>query len=161
MQELPDPLTSALYGSWVELNPATAKQLGMSEGDIVDVESAHGRISAPVFVYPAIRPDVVAMPIGQGHREYGRYAKSRGVNPIHLLAPEVEPSTGSLAWSTTRVKLVRTGRRVRLVKTDGTSRDLGRGIVRTTAPASDPTNVAVGAGPHARLHDIPIKVVFT
>jgi menaquinone reductase, molybdopterin-binding-like subunit len=141
MQELPDPLTSALYGSWVELNPATAAQLGVSEGDIVDVESTHGRISAPVYVYPAIRPDVVAMPIGQGHREYGRYAQGRGVNPIQILAPEVEPSTGALAWSATRVKLVPTGRRVRLLKTEGTPRDLGRGIVRTTA-----------------LHDIPIKV---
>jgi anaerobic selenocysteine-containing dehydrogenase len=141
MQELPDPLTSALYGSWVELNPATAAQLGVSEGDIVDVESTHGRISAPVYVYPAIRPDVVAMPIGQGHREYGRYAQGRGVNPIQILAPEVEPSTGALAWSATRVKLVPTGRRVRLLKTEGTPRELGRGIVRTTA-----------------LHDIPIKV---
>jgi anaerobic selenocysteine-containing dehydrogenase len=141
MQELPDPLTSALYGSWVELNPATARQLGVSEGDIVDVESTYGRISAPVYVYPAIRPDVVAMPIGQGHREYGRYAQGRGVNPLQILAPDVEPSTGALAWSATRVKLVSTGRRVRLIKTEGTPRELGRGIVRTTA-----------------LHDIPIKV---
>ena len=178
MQELPDPLTSALYGSWVELNPTTAEQLGVSEGDIVVVESTHGRISAPVYVYPALRPDVVAMPIGQGHREYGRYAKSRGVNPIQILAPEVESSTGSLAWSSTRVKLVPTGQRVQLVKTDGTSRQLGREIVRTTTPASTPADVAAGAAAHAhlmgrspnaaermdareRLHDIPIKVVFT
>jgi menaquinone reductase, molybdopterin-binding-like subunit len=84
----------------------------------------------------------VAMPIGQGHREYGRYAQGRGVNPLQILAPEVEPSTGALAWSATRVRLVPTGRRVRLLKTEGTPRELGRGIVRTTA-----------------LHDIPIKVV--
>jgi anaerobic selenocysteine-containing dehydrogenase len=133
MQELPDPLTSVVYGSWVELNPVTAKELGLSEGDIVDVQSAHGRVSAPVFVYPAIRPDVVAMPIGQGHGEYGRYAKHRGVNPIQILAPEIEPSTGALAWSATRVKLVPTGRRVELVKTDGTSRQLGRGIIKVVS----------------------------
>lgn len=133
MQELPDPLTSVVYGSWVELNPVTAQQLGLSEGDVVDVQSAHGRVSVPVFVFPAIRPDVVAMPIGQGHGEYGRYAKHRGVNPIEILAPEIEPSTGALAWSATRVKLVPTGRRVKLVKTDGTSRQLGRGIVRTSS----------------------------
>jgi anaerobic selenocysteine-containing dehydrogenase len=144
MQELPDPLTSVVYGSWVELNPATAQQLGLSEGDVVDVQSAHGQVSAPVYIYPAIRPDVVAMPIGQGHREYGRYAKNRGVNPIQILAPAIEPSTGALAWSATRVKLVPTGRRVRLIKTDGTSRQLGRGIVRTTG---------------SKLHDIPVKVV--
>ena len=154
MQELPDPLTSIVYGSWVELNPATAKELGLSEGDVVDVQSAHGQLTAPVFVYPAIRPDVVAMPIGQGHGEYGRYAKNRGVNPIQILAPEVEPSTGSLAWSDTRVKLVPTGRRVKLVKTDGTSRDLGRNIIRTTGSAA-------GAEHSAKLQSIPIKVAST
>ncbi|HEY0687376.1 MAG TPA: molybdopterin-dependent oxidoreductase [Steroidobacter sp.] len=136
MQELPDPLTSVVYGSWVELNPVTAQQLGVSEGDVVDVQSAHGRISAPVYIYPAIRPDVVAMPIGQGHDEYGRYAQRRGVNPIQILAPEMEPSTGALAWSATRVKLVPTGRRVKLVKTDGASRQLGRNIVRTIKAVS-------------------------
>lgn len=152
MQELPDPLTSVVYGSWVELNPVTAQQLGLTDGDVVEVESTHGRISAPVCVYPAIRPDVVAMPIGQGHGEYGRYAQHRGVNPIGILAPEIEPSTGALAWSATRVRLLPTGRRVHLLKTDGTARELGRQIVRTTT--------ATAAADHsARLRNIPIKVV--
>lgn len=157
MQELPDPLTSVVYGSWVELNPVTAKELGLSEGSIVEVQSAHGRVSVPVYVYPAIRPDVVAMPIGQGHGEYGRYAKHRGVNPIQILAPEIEPSTGALAWSATRVKLVATGRRVKLVKTGGTSRQLERDIVRTTASTVSTAHDSRGA----KLHDIPIKVVST
>ncbi|MEE8307145.1 MAG: molybdopterin-dependent oxidoreductase, partial [Gammaproteobacteria bacterium] len=77
MQELPDPLTSVVYGSWVELNPKTAEELGFAEGDLVSVESPRGSITAPVYIYPAIRPDVVAMPIGQGHSDYGRYAKNR------------------------------------------------------------------------------------
>jgi menaquinone reductase, molybdopterin-binding-like subunit len=139
------------------LNPSTAKELGLIEGDVVEVQSAHGRISVPVYVYPAIRPDVVAMPIGQGHGEYGRYARNRGVNPIQILAPEIEPSTGSLAWSATRVKLVPTGRRVTLVKTDGTSRQLGRGIVQTTGSTASAGHDARSA----RLHNIPIKVVST
>ncbi|MET0659021.1 MAG: molybdopterin-dependent oxidoreductase [Steroidobacteraceae bacterium] len=151
MQELPDPLTSVVYGSWIELNPATAKKLGVAEGDVVDVQSAHGRISAPVVIYPAIRPDVVAMPIGQGHSGYGRYAQHRGSNPIQILAPEIEPSTGALAWSATRVKLTRTGRSVKLLKTDGTTRELGRNILPSTN----------SAGHTARLQDIPIKVVHT
>jgi anaerobic selenocysteine-containing dehydrogenase len=152
MQELPDPLTSVVYGSWVELNPGTAQRLGVVEGDLVDVESLHGRIRAPVFIYPAIRPDVVAMPIGQGHIEYGRYARNRGANPLQILAPQIEASTGALAWSATRVKVVATGRRVKLVKTDGTSRTLGRDIIRTTGSTKH-------AEHSAKLHDIPIKVV--
>lgn len=154
MQELPDPMTSVVYGSWVEMNPATAKQLGLREGDLVDIESLHGRIRAPIYVYPAIMTGVIAMPIGQGHDEYGRYAKNRGANPIEILSPQMEQHTGSLASSATRVKIVATGRRAELVKTGGTSRELGRKIVQTTGAKA-------GAGHSAKLSSIPITVVST
>ena len=130
MQERPDPMTSVVYGSWVEMNPSTAKELDLIEGDLVDIQSLHGTVRAPVYLYPAIMPNVVAMPIGQGHQEFGRYAKDRGVNPIEILSPEIEPITGQLASSATRVNIVPTGRRSKLVKTSGTSRDLGREIVQ-------------------------------
>ncbi|MEX2606304.1 MAG: molybdopterin-dependent oxidoreductase, partial [Kiritimatiellia bacterium] len=58
LQELPDPLTSVVYGTWVEINPVTAGQLGLAEGDLVEIASPHGSVRAPVFVYPAIMPDV-------------------------------------------------------------------------------------------------------
>ena len=154
MQELPDPLTSVVYGSWVEMNPATAKQLGLTEGDLVDVESPHGQIRAPIYVYPAIMPDVIAMPIGQGHSEYGRYAKDRGANPIEILSPQMEQLTGDLSSSATRVKIVSTGHRVELVKTGGNSRELGRKIVPTTSATTS-------EGHSAKLSSIPITVVPT
>ncbi len=129
MQELPDPLTSVVYNSWVELNPATAAGLAIREGDVLLIESTAGRLEAPAFIYEAIRPDVVAMPIGQGHGNYGRYASGRGSNPIEILAPETDADSGGLAWSATRVKISKTGRRVHVIKTDGTTRDLGRNIL--------------------------------
>ena len=154
LQELPDPLTSVVYGSWVELNPATADELGLVEGDVVEVESPAGRVAAPVYVYPAIMPGVIAMPIGQGHGEYGRYASGRGANPIQILSPQLEPETGGLAWAATRVRLIPTGRRVELVKTGGVSRELGREIIQTAAAGTTATTVA-----SAGLGSIPITVV--
>ena len=140
-------MTSVVYGSWVEMNPATADRLGLAEGDVVEVESPEGRVAAPVYVYPAIMPGVIAMPIGQGHSDYGRYAKDRGANPIDILSPQMEPVTGSLA---TRVRVTPTGQRAELLKTGGVSRQLGREIIQTTG--SD-------AGATAALHSIPITVV--
>src|SRR5205823_6671795 len=35
LQELPDPMTSAMWSSWVELNPKTAEALGIGLGDVV------------------------------------------------------------------------------------------------------------------------------
>ena len=151
MQELPDPLTSVVYGSWLEINPATARDLGLRDGDLVEVESPEGAVLAPVLTFPAIMPDVVAMPVGQGHSEYGRYASGRGANPIEILASRMDPETGSLAWNATRVRLNPTGRRANLVRTSGLSRDLGRGIIQTTA-----TTEEQHAG--TNLRSIPITV---
>ncbi len=149
MQERPDPMTSVVYGTWVEINPTTADELGLIEGDLVDIESPQGQLRAPVFVYPAIMPNVIAMPIGQGHSEYGRYAKDRGANPLEILSPQMEQITGNLATSATRVRIVATGRHIDLVKTSGTSRDLGRNIVQTTGGEGHEVS-------DARLNSIPI-----
>ena len=54
---------------------------------------------------------MVAMPVGQGHDNFTRYASGRGVNPIAILAPVDEPETGALAWAATRVKIARVGDR--------------------------------------------------
>ena len=147
MQELPDPTTKVVYGSWVELNPETAKALGISEGELVEVSSEHGTISAPALIYPAIMPGVAAMPIGQGHGDFGRYARNRGANPLAIIAPDADATSGDLAWAATKVTLRGTGSRAPLRVTGGNPRELGRDIVRTT-----------GGSSHATLKNIPITV---
>jgi anaerobic selenocysteine-containing dehydrogenase len=107
MQELPDPLSSAVWSSWIEINERTAAELGIRQGDLVEVASTQGTLRVPAFPSPGIAPDVVAMPVGQGHETYTRYASGRGENPIRILAPVAEPETGSLAWAATRVKITR------------------------------------------------------
>jgi anaerobic selenocysteine-containing dehydrogenase len=152
MQELPDPMTSIVYGTWVEMNPATAREMGLADGDLVRVTSGTGSIEVPVVTFPAIMPDVVAMPIGQGHRALGRYARNRGANPIEILAPETDSASGNLATSATRVALTATGRHAAPVKTGGESRQLGRGIVQSTGTSSG------SAGHSAKLNSIPVVV---
>jgi len=109
MQEAPDPTSSVMWGTWVEINTRTAEKLGVKMGDTVEVASQHGKLQAPALVTPAIAPDVIAMPIGQGHTNYTRYATGRGANPISILAPMTVEGTGSLAWAATRVKISRVG----------------------------------------------------
>ena len=73
----------------------------------MEVASQHGALRAPALLSPGIAPDVVAMPTGQGHETFTRYASGRGQNPIAILAPVVEPETGALAWAGTRVHIAR------------------------------------------------------
>jgi anaerobic selenocysteine-containing dehydrogenase len=98
-----------MWGTWVEVNPKTAAALGIGHGDLVQVESQHGTLQAPAFVTPSIAPDVVAMPLGQGHEHFTRYATGRGANPISILAPMQVSGTDSFAWAATRVRISRIG----------------------------------------------------
>jgi len=107
LQELPDPMTSAMWSSWVELNPQTAAKMNVSLGDIVEVASPAGTLRSAAFINPALAPDIVAMPVGQGHSTYTRYASGRGQNPVEIIAPVAEATTGALAWAATRVKVTR------------------------------------------------------
>src|SRR4029077_11523472 len=109
LQEMPDPLTSAMWSSWVEINPQTAEGLQIAQGDLVDITSPHGVIRAPAMIFPGVAPDVVAMPVGQGHDTFTRYASKRGANPIGILAPATDAETRALAWAATRVQIARAG----------------------------------------------------
>ena len=109
LQEMPDPLTSAMWSSWVEINPTTAERLGIGQGDLVEVASAHGTLRTGAVISPGIAPDLVAMPAGQGHRTFTRYASGRGESPVDLLAPVTDAATGALAWAATRVRVSRVG----------------------------------------------------
>ncbi len=129
MQELPDPVSSSIWGLPVELDPKTAAGLRVANGDIVRVESAHGSIDAPAYVHPGAIPGVVSMPIGDGHTHYGRYATGRGANPLSILAPTYEKSTGALVMGGTRVKVSRVGDRKQWIQfstPDREERDIHR-----------------------------------
>jgi len=134
LQELPDPVTTVVWDSWVEMNPKTASRLRFKEGDIVTVESPAGKIDSPLFIHPGIRPDTIGMPIGQGHKLYGRYAKGRGVNPIEILPNKEDSRSGAVALNSTRVKVTASSAPGKLVKLGATTRDMGRDIVKTVSP---------------------------
>lgn len=110
LQETPDPLTTVMWNSYVLIHPETAHELGVRSDDIVKITSGSGEIEAVVYEYPAIRPDTIAMPFGQGHTALGRWAAGRGSNPA-LLLDTAQNEAGDLAYAATRVKVTATGQR--------------------------------------------------
>ncbi|MBI4242401.1 MAG: molybdopterin-dependent oxidoreductase, partial [Candidatus Rokubacteria bacterium] len=115
LQEAPDTMIQAAWDAWVEVPAETARALGVSDGDLVKVTSPHGAIELPAYLSDSLHPGAVAIPIGQGHTAYGRYAtergKPRGANPIALLGAEPEALSGGLQWLSVRVTLSKTGGR--------------------------------------------------
>jgi len=109
LQETPDPTTTVMWNTWVEINPETASELGLENDDVVTISSAAGELEAPVYKYPGIRPDTIAIPYGQGHTAYGQFAKGRGVNPADLLEASFNEA-GDLAFAGVKVMIKKTGK---------------------------------------------------
>lgn len=85
LQELPDPLSTVMWGSWAEVGTADADRLGIRTGDILRLTGTAADIELPAIVLPTVRPGCVGVPVGGGHADYGRYARDRGVNVNALL----------------------------------------------------------------------------
>ena len=106
LQEIVGPHLFERWKTWVEMNPETAKQLGVSDGDWVWVESPHGRIKVKARLYKGAMPNVVNIPLGMGHRSGGRWASGMGENPNRLLlVDKLDPLTGYPIHGITRVKI--------------------------------------------------------
>ncbi|MEO6528444.1 MAG: molybdopterin-dependent oxidoreductase [Gemmatimonadaceae bacterium] len=149
LQELPDPVSKVLWSSWVEIHPESAARLGIERGDIVEVTTPSGKVRAPAYVYLGIRPDTIALAIGQGHASatkldefepkkhdvkniqwgYGRYARGIGVRAHDLLVPRTDLA-GALAFVSTKATLAKTGDHEILISTEGSARQHGRGIAQ-------------------------------
>jgi molybdopterin-containing oxidoreductase family iron-sulfur binding subunit len=151
LQELPDVATKIAWQTWVEVHPDTAARLDVQSGDVVGVSAGGGRqAEAVVYVYPGVRPDTVAMPIGQGHSAYGRLARQRGASPFTLLASDTTDPSGALAYCQVKVTLAKTGERRPLATTEGSARQMGRGIARLASFAA----LAGGHAEHRELEPL-------
>ncbi len=115
LQETPDPTTTVMWNTWVEIHPDTADKLGLKNDDVVRITSPFGQLEVSVYRYPAIRPDTIAIPFGQGHTAFGRYAEQRGANLARLLGSRMNEA-GGLAPLSLKVKIEKTGRQQTLAR---------------------------------------------
>lgn len=93
------------WDSWAEINPETAKEVGVSDGDWIWLESPVGKEKVRARIYSGAHPDMVNIPMGLGHTALGRFTKNRGINPNTLLVKDVDTLSGVPARSGTRVKI--------------------------------------------------------
>ena len=130
LQELPDPMTNITWGGWVEINTETAKKLGLSKGDVLTLRSPYGTLQAPAYPYPGISEGTLAMPIGQGHAAFGRFANSQSGNSVQLISPDLDPASGAIIRSVLEVAIEKLGRTIPLANTDGSLYQHGRRLAQ-------------------------------
>jgi len=159
LQELPDPVAKIAWGSWVELHPDAASERGLDVGHIVTVATEQGEVELPVWTHPGVRRDTVAVQLGQGHENLGRYARNRGVDAARLLAPLVDTASGGPVWIQARASVVPTGRWERLPYTEGeadaSARDVAKAMSLEDARAAEPIDILGLAAYRAGVENAP------
>ncbi|NIQ38971.1 MAG: 4Fe-4S dicluster domain-containing protein [Proteobacteria bacterium] len=154
IQELPDPITQVTWGGWVEIHPGTAKALGIRKGDLLRLKSPYGTIEVSALPIPSVPPNTVAMPIGQGHTGYGRFASGHPANPIDLLPPDLDTLSGGILRPPFRVTIEHRGQRHAIAHTDGSFYQQGRGFAQATSLEDYRRERKEGRKPHL---DVPLR----
>lgn len=138
LQATPDPITTVVWHTWVEINSKRAEEMGISEGDILVVQSRSGSVEAPAFPHPGVPPNTVSMPIGQGHTALGQYAEGVGANTYSLLDGVTDRDTQALAWAATKVSVRKAGNSIDMPRFAGNqfAEEPHKGIViKVTGPS--------------------------
>jgi molybdopterin-containing oxidoreductase family iron-sulfur binding subunit len=84
LQEAQDPTTSIVWGSWVDVHTQLAREIGLANGDILELRTESANIEAPARITEDVSEHTVAIAFGQGHTALGRNAKGRGANAFQL-----------------------------------------------------------------------------
>jgi anaerobic selenocysteine-containing dehydrogenase len=92
---------------FIELNPKTAGEHGLREGQLAMLSTPVGNARVKVHLFDGIMPGIVALPRGLGHTAFDDYLAGKGINFNELMGP-VEDSVSGLdaAWGI-RVKLAK------------------------------------------------------
>ena len=91
--------------SFAEINPKTAAEYKLKEGDRVIIKSGKGRLQVRVHLFEGAMPGVVYLPLGLGHSAYDEYQRGKGVNPNDIIDGGRDPFSGQSVWWNTPVAL--------------------------------------------------------
>jgi len=93
--------------SFAEINPKTASEYGLKEGDRVQIKSPSGEVGARLTLFEGAMPGFVYMPLGLGHTAYDEFLKGKGVNPNRIVHAGRDPLSGHPVWWNTPIRITK------------------------------------------------------
>ncbi len=92
---------------FVNLNPTTAEEFGLREGDPAYIETPSGSARVRVHLTQGAMPDVVFLPLGLGHTSFDGTIRGKGVNGAKMVPAIEDPASGLPLTYIARVNLVK------------------------------------------------------
>ncbi len=113
LSEIPDPLTTISYGSWMAVSQQTADRLRLRDGNELQIKTADWQSSQPVRIQPGLATEILTLPMDS------------------LPAPVtgIDPLTGEALRYVEGLQLKPTGKLHRLPILAGSPSQHGRGLI--------------------------------
>ena len=86
MQELPDPITKMTWDNAVLISRKTAKELGVANGDIVEISLNGKKVSGPIWTQPGMADYSLGLALGYGRERAGRVGTGVGFNAYKIFS---------------------------------------------------------------------------
>ncbi len=114
LQELPDPITKAVWDHYVTVAPKDAKGINFAESftKFATIKANGKTVKLPVLVQPGQMPGTIGIPLGYGRTKAGKVADGIG----HNAYPLVELVNGSLSYSVSNVEFTITDEPYQLLR---------------------------------------------
>jgi MoCo/4Fe-4S cofactor protein with predicted Tat translocation signal len=86
MQELPDPITKMTWDNAVLVSRKTARELGVANGDIVEISLNGKTVSGPIWTQPGMADYSLGLALGYGRERAGRVGTGVGFNAYKIFS---------------------------------------------------------------------------
>ena len=121
LQELPDPVTKIVWDNYLSVSLDYAKEMGLKEGDVVEVKGAAYIITLPVHIQPGQETKTVSVAMGYGRKGAGKVCEGIGANACLMVQNH--------RHSNLEVEVRKTGKTYKLANVQGHHTMEGRAIV--------------------------------
>jgi molybdopterin-containing oxidoreductase family iron-sulfur binding subunit len=84
--ELPQPMTKLVWDNAALLSPATAKAIGVKNGQMLRLSKGAATVDVPAWIVPGHAAQCATLTLGWGRSAAGRYGNGKGfdVNPLRM-----------------------------------------------------------------------------
>jgi molybdopterin-containing oxidoreductase family iron-sulfur binding subunit len=86
MQELPDPVTKMTWDNAVLISRKTARELGVANGDIVEISLNGKSVKGPIWTQPGMADYSLGLALGYGRERAGRVGTGVGFNAYKIFS---------------------------------------------------------------------------
>jgi Fe-S-cluster-containing dehydrogenase component/anaerobic selenocysteine-containing dehydrogenase len=128
MQEAPDPMTKLVWGNAALLSPATARELGIAGGDLIELARNGRTLEIAAQIQPGHADKSISLSLGYGRKKCGRVGRNVGFNSGAL-------RVAGAFWYADGVTVKKTGRTFTNASTQHHHSMEGRPIVREASLA--------------------------